>query len=61
MAKGRIETMVQVLTGQLTEKFGPLSGDVLQRLAQADFDTLSRWSRRLLSAPDLATLFDSGS
>lgn len=52
-SKGRTEGETILLQRQLTRKFGPLPKNALQRLAQADAETLLVWGERVLDARSL--------
>ena len=59
MAEGRQEGGSLLLQRQLAFKFGPLDEASLARLAAADSDTLLVWGERVLTAANLATVFDT--
>ena len=54
---GRKQGEAQLLSAQLTEKFGPLSADVRQRIERADAEQLLEWGKRFVSAGELADVF----
>ena len=53
MQQGLKQNDAQVLLRQLTLKFGELAEKDLQRIEQADAETLLTWSERILSADTL--------
>lgn len=57
-ARGRVEGQVEFLARLLIKRFGPLSGEIQARLAQATSDQLERWGERLLEAPTLESVFE---
>jgi predicted transposase/invertase (TIGR01784 family) len=56
-AKGRVEATAELVQRMLTKKFGELSPEVQQRLAQASEAELFDWSERLLFATTLNDVF----
>ena len=56
--EGRVEGQADLLTRQLTKRFGPLSAEIRTRLARATTDQLERWGERLLDAPTLDSVFE---
>ena len=56
--EGRLEGQADLLTRQLTKRFGPLSAEIRTRLARATTDQLERWGERLLDAPTLDSVFE---
>lgn len=46
-----------LLVEQLQQRFGQLQPDLLVRIQSADSALLSTWGRRLLTAPDLESIF----
>ena len=55
--QGMLSGERQVLTRQLTRRFGPLPAAVLQQLEQANTDQLERWADKILDAPTLEDVF----
>ena len=56
--KGVVKGEAQMLTGQLEVKFGsPLPDTVLQRIREADAETLLGWARRFVTADRLEAVF----
>ena len=55
--QGMLSGERQMLTRQLTRRFGPLPAAVLQQLEQADTDQLERWADNVLDAPTLDDVF----
>ena len=51
--KGRQEGEVAILVRQAERKYGALSNAHRQKIAEADADTLLRWSERILWAATL--------
>ena len=58
LEEGRVEGRVETLSLQLEERFGPLSGELRERLQRASIAQLDAWARRVLSAPSLEDLLD---
>jgi hypothetical protein len=56
---GRQEGQRELLRCQLERRFGPLSGAVQQRLANASVDELKAWSLAVLDAPTLERVLAS--
>jgi hypothetical protein len=56
--EGRMEGQADLLTRQLTKRFGPLAPEIQARLTQATSDQLERWGERLLDAESLDGVFD---
>ncbi len=54
--EGRQEGEAIVLLRLIERKFGPPSEAIRRRIADADSDTLLRWSERILSADTLDAL-----
>jgi hypothetical protein len=50
LERGRRETLSDTLRDLLEQRFGELSADVVDKIEHADADTLSRWTRRVLTA-----------
>jgi hypothetical protein len=44
----------------LTQRFGDLPAEVVQRIEQAPQAQLDAWLDQVVSAPDLASIFDGG-
>ena len=59
-AKGRRIGEARILRSLPRLRFGELPDPVHQRLDTADADTRLRGSARVLTAPNLATVFDDG-
>ena len=57
LEKGRIEGEGAILRRLLTRRFGALSQDVLERLADADAEQLETWAERVLVAGSLDEIF----
>ena len=55
--EGRQEGQVEVLTRQLEHKFGPVSDAVTLRLERASEAELDRWTRQILFADTLESVF----
>lgn len=55
--KGRIEGEGIILHRLLTRRFGPLSPEILERLARADTAQLETWADRVLDACSLDEVF----
>lgn len=55
--KGRLEGESIILHRQLTRRFGPLSPEILERLASADAGQLETWADRVLDARSLEEVF----
>ncbi len=47
----------EILKGLVTQRFGELSDELVERIDRADIDTLDRWSRNLLAAKSLLDVF----
>ncbi len=61
MKQGRQQGIADMLLGQLAVKFGQTPSQAVRtRVAQADPDTLRRWSERILSAHSVQEVFASG-
>jgi flagellar biosynthesis/type III secretory pathway protein FliH len=56
--EGRRQGEASFLLLLLTHRFGALPEAVQARVAAADLATLDRWGDRLLTAPELASVFD---
>jgi chorismate mutase len=57
MQQGMQQGEARVLLRQLQLKFGELPDDVRQRIAAADEQSLLLWSERLLTARDVAEVW----
>lgn len=55
--EGRKEGAVELLEGQLTQRFGPLPPTVRKRLAKASQEQLAAWSTAMLEAQSLKQVF----
>ncbi|MBF0612593.1 MAG: hypothetical protein HQL55_15830, partial [Magnetococcales bacterium] len=49
--------MVEILLGQLQERFGSLPDWARSKLADADLDTLKRWSKKIFGAEKIEQIF----
>jgi hypothetical protein len=58
--KGRQEGAMVLLRRLLTQRFGPLSDEVEQRLQAATVQDLERWADRVLDAQHLDEVFRDG-
>lgn len=58
LERGRVKGKAELVTGQLQERFGALPEARLKQLESAKEPDLERWSRRLLAAADLDSVFD---
>ena len=56
--EGRLEGKAEVLSRQLTRRFGPLPPAITERLTSATADQLDLWIDRVLDAPTLDAVFD---
>ncbi len=57
MQQGLVEGKAQVLTRQLTVRFGELPAWVQERVAQADESMLDSWTEAVFSADSLGAVF----
>ena len=57
LAKGAIETRIQMLTRQLTVRFGPLPETAVERIRGGTASDHERWAERLLTAASLEAVF----
>jgi hypothetical protein len=57
MAEGKAEGQGRVLLRLLEQRFGPVPGEVCDRVFHASPDDVDRWVDRVLSAPTLDALF----
>ena len=55
--EGQLEAFTSLLIYQLNLRFGPLSADVTDRIAQATPEQIKIWAGRLLSARTLDDVF----
>lgn len=60
MRRGRVEGERALLERQLRRRFGRLAPEVAARLGQASADDLESWADKVLDAPTLDDVFDSG-
>ena len=60
MRQGRVEGERALLERQLRRRFGLLSPEVGARLGQASAADLESWAEKVLDAPTLDDVFDSG-
>lgn len=58
-AEGNVIGKAELLTRQLTKRFGPLSAETSQRLQTATTEQLELWADRVLDAPTLVAVFDA--
>ena len=56
-ARGEARGRAEVVTKQLTKRFGALPEDIVARIKLADTATLGRWAERLLDAKTLEQVF----
>ena len=56
-AEGHAEGCAEILTKQLTMRFGPLSKRAQRRLRTATADQLDAWAERVRTASSLADVF----
>jgi len=56
-ARGEARGRAEVVTKQLTKRFGVLPKDIVDRIKVADTTTLDRWAERLLDAKTLEQVF----
>ena len=54
-----VETARELLTDQLTHRFGVLPADAASRLHWANLDELYAWADRVLDAPTLADVWEA--
>jgi hypothetical protein len=47
----------ELLLIQLTDRFGPVPAEIVERVQEASSDELQRWARRMWSAQSLAGVF----
>jgi predicted transposase/invertase (TIGR01784 family) len=57
LQRGKQEGFSEMLHGQLTKKFGPLSAEIENKLNNADHEQLLLWSERILTANSLGDVF----
>ena len=57
LEKGLRLGKAQTLKSMVTQRFGELGADIVERIDRADIDTLDRWIRRLLDAKSLDDIF----
>ncbi|MDE0003081.1 MAG: DUF4351 domain-containing protein, partial [Rhodospirillaceae bacterium] len=60
MRRGRVEGERALLERQLRRRFGRLAPEVAARLGQASADDLETWADKVLDAPTIDDVFDSG-
>ena len=56
-ARGRLSSRAEVVTNQLTKRFGALPEDIVRRIQAADIARLDQWASRLLDAKTLDEVF----
>ncbi|WP_036569053.1 DUF4351 domain-containing protein [Nocardia sp. BMG51109] len=56
-AQGRTEGRAAVLIEQMTDRFGTLPGDTIQRIRSASLDQLRAWNKRVLRAQTIEEIF----
>ena len=59
LAKGRVEGKAEILTRLLERRFGPLSGDIRNRISTANLTQLDSWLDAVIDAPELAAVFEA--
>lgn len=57
--RGKLEGQAATLKRQLTKRFGPLSQETQNRIANASLEQIETWSDRVLDAPSLATVLET--
>ena len=57
LSQGRQEGQLELITRQLTRRFGPLPEWATARLQAADASQLEQWADRVLDAPSLEAVF----
>ena len=57
LSQGRQEGQLELVTRQLTRRFGPLPEWATARLQAADASQLEQWADRVLDAPSLEAVF----
>ena len=57
--EGRSLGAAGILESQLALKFGPLDDSVIERIHNADADTLKAWGQKILTKNSLEEVFDS--
>lgn len=57
--KGQLKGAAFVLAEQLKQRFGPLSQTTQRKLAKADFEQLTAWSKAVLDAQSLKEVFNT--
>ena len=60
MRQGRVEGERTLLERQLRRRFGLLSPDITERLGEASATDLETWAEKVLDAPTLDDVFNSG-
>ena len=55
--QGKAEGKADLIIEQLEERFGQLPPELLTHIRSADLALLSTWARKLLTAPDLKSIF----
>ena len=58
--EGRAEGKVETLTRLLECRFGPVPGDIRNRIAHAGLAEIDTWFDAAIDAPDLAAVFGAG-
>lgn len=57
LLKGRAEGKAETLIRLLERRFGPLPGDIRNRIAASSVGQVETWCDAVIDAPDLATIF----
>ena len=57
ISQGINQGKARLLVEMLQERFGQLQPELLSRIQTADSARLSAWGRKLLTAPDLQSIF----
>jgi hypothetical protein len=59
-AEGLVKGEAKLLTRLLEKRFGSMPGSIQQRISEADAASIEAWSDRMLDAPDLNSIFETG-
>ncbi len=57
LAQGRAEGWAAVLIEEMTDRFGTLPDDTIQRIRSASLDQLRAWTKRVLRAQTIEEIF----